>query len=465
MTNKHFLYQSLYFAMIIAAGLSSVLGGIVLIGWYTHSITLIQVFPNFVPMQYNTAIGFLICGLGKLFLLFNHKRLAMLCAGVAGAIGFLTLVEYVFGVNLGIDELLMQHYVTVKSSQPGRMAPNTALCFMLNGLALLMMTHVVRIKLQSMTVGVLGSLIIALGVVAFMGYLSGIETAYGWGNLTQMAVHTALGFIILGVGILMYAWHESAIEEIRMIPRWFVYPAGIGMTTITVALWQALRVQLGNEQFALPQVVLGAGILTAVLLVLIIRFAQISSERAKAIERVNWKLEQEIIERKQAEQKLTQHRDQLENLVKERTSDLIQINQRLENAKKKSDVASQAKSDFLANMSHELRTPLNGILGYAQILKRSQGLTTLQAEGLNIIQQSGEHLLTLSNDILDLSKIEANKMELYPSNFNLQNFLAGIVGIIRMRAQEKDISFDIELSNALPTSVQADEKRLRQILD
>jgi predicted ATPase/signal transduction histidine kinase/CheY-like chemotaxis protein/tRNA A-37 threonylcarbamoyl transferase component Bud32 len=126
--------------------------------------------------------------------------------------------------------------------------------------------------------------------------------------------------------------------------------------------------------------------------------------------------------------------------------------------------ANQAKSEFLSSMSHELRTPLNGILGYAQILKRAKNLEENQMSGLNTIYNSGNHLLTLINDILDLSKIEAGKLELYSTHITWQSFIDSIIGIMRMRAEQKDVCFAYETVGNLPQGVEIDEKRLRQVL-
>ncbi len=138
--------------------------------------------------------------------------------------------------------------------------------------------------------------------------------------------------------------------------------------------------------------------------------------------------------------------------------------QALQQAKEAADAANRAKSQFLTNMSHELRTPLNGILGYTQLFQRSAELTPQQQKGINTIHTCGTHLLTLINDILDLSKIEVEKMELYPHDFHLPNFLWGVTQMCQIRAQQKGITFAYQPSNQLPTAVHADEKRLRQVL-
>ncbi|WP_392534047.1 AAA family ATPase [Nostoc sp. C117] len=154
----------------------------------------------------------------------------------------------------------------------------------------------------------------------------------------------------------------------------------------------------------------------------------------------------------------------LEAKVQERTQELQEKNVHLQKAEATAQSANRAKSEFLANMSHELRTPLNGILGYAQILQRDKDLTSSQKDGLNIIYQCGDHLLNLINEVLDLSKIEARKMELSPTEFNFSDFLEGVGEICRIRAQQKGIYLIYQPTSNLPQGVRADEKRLRQVL-
>ena len=125
---------------------------------------------------------------------------------------------------------------------------------------------------------------------------------------------------------------------------------------------------------------------------------------------------------------------------------------------------ARLRSEFLAQMSHELRTPLNGILGYAQILQLDRRLDARQLAGVNVIRQSGEHLLTLIDDILDLAKIEAGKLELYPGDIRLDKFLRTVAGIIGVKAERKLLAFVCDFAPELPACIRADEKRLRQVL-
>ena len=147
----------------------------------------------------------------------------------------------------------------------------------------------------------------------------------------------------------------------------------------------------------------------------------------------------------------------LQRLVNERTHDLV-------SAKETAEVANRAKTVFLANMSHELRTPLNGILGYAQILQRNRELDARQVAGLNVIQQSGEHLLRLINDILDSAKIEAGKQDLNPSDMSLKAFLESIREIVQPKAAAKGLQFACYFALNLPEVIRADERRLHQVL-
>ena len=159
----------------------------------------------------------------------------------------------------------------------------------------------------------------------------------------------------------------------------------------------------------------------------------------------------------EAQKALQQAHASLERKVEERTVEL-------KAAKETAEAANRAKSVFLANMSHELRTPLNAVLGFSQVMKNSRDVTVEQRENLNIITRSGEHLLHLINNVLDMSKIESGRVELEESPLDLHQLLQEIKSLMYLRAHEKELNFTLEQSPALPRHIAVDGGKLRQVL-
>ncbi|CAN1210183.1 CHASE4 domain-containing protein [Tumidithrix helvetica PCC 7403] len=136
----------------------------------------------------------------------------------------------------------------------------------------------------------------------------------------------------------------------------------------------------------------------------------------------------------------------------------------LQQAKEDADAANKAKTSFLAKMSHELRTPLNAILGFTQLMVSDLALTQEQRENLRIINNSGEHLLALINDVLEMSKIELGKISLNANHFDLYALLDGIQDMLRQRAETKGLQLIFERTQSLPQHIETDEIKLRQVM-
>ena len=165
----------------------------------------------------------------------------------------------------------------------------------------------------------------------------------------------------------------------------------------------------------------------------------------------------DITERKQAEEELRKYKDQLEEKVQLRTTDLVL-------ARNAAEAANRAKSVFLSSMSHEFRTPLNAILGFSKMLRNDPLLPRELRDNLDIINRSGENLLTLINDVLEMSKIEAGRVQLEIAPFDLNTLVRDVTDMMHIRASEKGLRLLVDQSSEFPRYIKGDEARLRQVL-
>ena len=256
-----------WFSMMILAsgGFCVVLGLIVLVGWHTQFLPLIHMLPTSPPMYYNTALGFVLSGAGVLALEYDRRLLANVCGGLIVILALATLHQYLWGVDLGVDQLVMEDIFHFTSKYPGRMAPTTAICLALSGAALLLVGGQAEQREAGPTAGAIsdshlnaqyvhgsqsrsalleffGVILIVSGLMTCTLYLLGVMAAFTWGAVANMAVPTAAGFSVLGVGILASAWRAKDAIFLVASP-WLPVLVGVAIFTAALLLSQALFVQ------------------------------------------------------------------------------------------------------------------------------------------------------------------------------------------------------------------------------
>ncbi|EQC47888.1 ATP-binding protein [Bacteriovorax sp. Seq25_V] len=204
--------------IIFLSGLFSiVISVIVMIGWHFKINVLIQLNPDFVPMQFNTALGFFMSGLGFATYVFDLKKMRRILAILLFVLSSVTLLQYIVNMSFGIDQLFMNHYLTTLTSHPGRMAPNTALCFM--GISLLLLSgSFLRGDKLIVARWIFSLVVLSLSTVALVGYVSGNEYAFGWQKYTRMAIHTSFTFAVLSFSMVLNLVFSKETTKQKWLP-------------------------------------------------------------------------------------------------------------------------------------------------------------------------------------------------------------------------------------------------------
>ena len=408
--------------------LAILLGFAVLTGWIAHSPLLIQIAPHLPSMPLNVAINFVLSGVALLGLVTARGRLILICCGLVEMVAGLSLVGYLLRSSFGIDELPSVAFVNAHLWQLDRMAPTPAICFIILATALLLSQTILRHKAAPL-LGIAGLLVLGVGATCWVSVLAGASDIPGWGSLTRMAIHTAFGLMALGSGFTAVAWEMS--RPAMSQPQWIAIGGGLIIAIFRVGVWWAYAIlHHPTEDFLFTLALLGA-LTSAVVFGVFAHLASKTYFQREALRRVNQRLEEEIAERKIAEEAAR--------------------------------AANRAKSEFLANMSHEIRTPMTGVLGMIDLLRFSE-LSAQQNEHLEMARSSADSLLTLLNDILDLSKIEAGRLELAPVAFSIRRSVAEAVRMFEVSARAKALSLTTHVDANVPDALFGDPLRLRQVL-
>ncbi|MGQ3892198.1 EAL domain-containing protein [Legionella sp. CNM-4043-24] len=275
------------YSSIIFSSLTIVLGGSVVAGWHIGATQLLQYQSETIAMVYNTALSFVVLGISILLLLFHHYRISQLLTILVMTLSFLVIFQTMFDINLHLDELFFKHYYNIANAFPGRMAPNTAVSFIMAGVVILIIGRARWSYWMGIAASVIAILLLFMSLFFASGYISSLQAAYEWSRFTPMALNTALGFILLSSSLLF-----SLIYISRHHPEsiWSAMPAilGLGMFLINSLLALSVHQQelISHVDTWLPLIIFILGTVFTLLFTLLLYYVQLERKRSEEEQRL-----------------------------------------------------------------------------------------------------------------------------------------------------------------------------------
>ncbi len=429
--------------IVITSGIISIcIGILVILGWHLHISQIIQVKSSFAPMQYNTAFSFILLGLSLLLISASLPNLSITCSVIVGIISFFTLLEYILNINLGIDEFLFKHYITIPTPYPGRMATNTAFCFLFIscGLTLVSIRH--WLKNAHILLGIIASIPFAISSIALLGYLINLQSVSSWTDSSRMAIHTASTLTIISLGLFTLALKQSPKTIQNTLLEWLPIPIIYGTGTVNIILWLAIS-SSNTHHSILPNIILITGIIVSLLMGYTIHLLQKEKKYVIETREISKELKKAYLEIKET-------RDQLLQAAK-----------------------LAAMGELAAGIAHELTQPLQGIKGFSETIRidldkilgedklsedEVKKYALRNSKDIEVILQQTSRMSTILSSIRDF----ARSSNLEKEQVNINKVIEASLVLFSDNFKINDVSLDLNLFKDLP-NILGNTNQLEQV--